>query len=119
MKRLNNKIAIITGAAGGIGAATAKAFAREGARILITDVQENKLKMIAEEIQSEKGVVSYIKHDVSSEEGWKLVIGKAISLYGDIHILVNNAGISGNIISTFEERTVEEFNRIIAINLLS
>lgn len=119
MKRLQNKVCIITGAAGGIGAATAKIFAKEGAKVLITDIQEDKLKAVVDEVLLQSGVITYMIQDVSTEEGWKTVTEKAIELYGDINVLVNNAGISGNIISTFEERTIEEFNKIIAINLLS
>jgi len=119
MRRLENKIAIITGAAGGIGASAAKIFAKEGARILITDIQEEKLKAITDEITKNGGVATYMIQDVSSESGWKSVVDRTIELYGNIDILVNNAGVSGNIVSTFEERTVEEFHRIISINLLS
>ncbi|TBO44452.1 SDR family NAD(P)-dependent oxidoreductase [Pedobacter kyonggii] len=119
MKRLENKVAIVTGAAGGIGAAVARIFAKEGAKVLITDVQQEKLSAVANEILAEDGVVAYMTQDVSTEDGWKSVTEKAVTLYGDINILINNAGISGNIISTFEERTIEEFNKIIAVNLLS
>ncbi|MNE12457.1 Cyclopentanol dehydrogenase [compost metagenome] len=119
MKRLQNKVAIITGAAGGIGAAVAKVFAKEGAKVLITDIQEDKLIAVTNGILAENGVVDYMTQDVSTEEGWKNVTEKAAKLYGDINILVNNAGISGNIVNTFEERTIDEFNKIIAVNLLS
>lgn len=119
MKRLQNKAVIITGAAGGIGEASAKLFAQEGAKVLITDIQEQKLKAVADEILLKNGVVAYMIQDVSSEEGWKAVTEKVIELYGNLNILVNNAGISGNIISTFEERTIDEFQKIIDINLLS
>jgi|SRR5690606_8457396 cyclopentanol dehydrogenase len=119
MKRLQNKVAIITGAAGGIGAAAAKLFAVEGAKVMITDVQEDKLTAAADEILAMGGTIAYMVQNVALEEDWKAVIERTSSLYGSIDILVNNAGISGNIISTFEERTVEEFNKIIAVNLLS
>jgi cyclopentanol dehydrogenase len=119
MKRLQNKVAIITGAAGGIGAAAAKLFAVEGAKVMITDVQEDKLTAAADEILAMGGTIAYMVQNVALEEDWKAVIERTSSLYGSIDILVNNAGISGNIISTFEERTFEEFNKIIAVNLLS
>jgi cyclopentanol dehydrogenase len=119
MKRLQDKVAIITGAAGGIGAAAARIFAKEGAKVLITDVQEDKLRSVATEILEQHGIITYMIQDVSKEESWTQVIEKTLERYGTIDILVNNAGISGNIVSTFEERNTEEFNQIIAVNLLS
>lgn len=119
MKRLENKVAIITGAAGGMGAAEAILFAAEGARVLITDVQEGKLKAVADEIKNQGGIAEYAVQDVSSEQSWISVVGKAESLFGSIDILVNNAGITGNLLGPIEERTVEEFNKVIGVNLLS
>lgn len=118
MKRLENKVAIITGAAGGMGAAEAKMFAKEGAKVLITDVQEEKLKAIVAEIKADGGIADYIVHDVSSEGSWKQVAQKAETTFGKIDVLVNNAGILGNVMGPLEERTVEEFNKVIAVNLL-
>jgi cyclopentanol dehydrogenase len=118
MNRLENKVAIITGAAGGMGAAEAKLFANEGAKIIITDVQEEKLKAVAGEIKANGGVVEYVVHDVSSEDSWKKVAEKAFSAFGKIDILVNNAGILGDIMGPLEERTVEEFNKVLSVNLL-
>jgi cyclopentanol dehydrogenase len=119
MARLKDKVAIITGAAGGIGAAVAKLFAQEGARVVITDVQEQKLKTVVGEIIQAGGTATYCVHDVSSEYDWEVVIEKTSMLFGDIHILVNNAGIVGNIMVPLEERSVSEFNKVIAVNLLS
>jgi len=118
MKRLENKVAIITGAAGGMGAAEAFLFALEGAKVIITDVQEEKLKEVVKEIRAAGGTADYVVHDVSSEESWNDVIKKTISLYQKIDILVNNAGITGNLLAPLEERTVTEFNKVIAVNLL-
>ncbi|MES2141054.1 MAG: glucose 1-dehydrogenase [Bacteroidota bacterium] len=118
MKRLENKVAVITGAAGGMGAAEAKMFAKEGAKVLITDVQEEKLKTVVAEIKAAGGIADYIVHDVSSEESWKKVAQKAEDAFGKIDVLVNNAGILGNVMGPLEERTVEEFNKVIAVNLL-
>lgn len=118
MNRLANKVAIITGAAGGMGAVEAKLLASEGAKVIITDMQEDKLKTVADEIKSSGGTVEYVVHDVSSEDAWKKVSEKAISSFGKIDILVNNAGILGNVMLPLEERSVEEFNKVIAVNLL-
>ncbi|WP_218054495.1 SDR family NAD(P)-dependent oxidoreductase [Anaerophaga thermohalophila] len=118
MNRLENKVAIITGAAGGMGAAEAKLFAKEGAKVIITDVQEEKLKAVAAEIKANGGVVEYVVHDVSLEDSWNTVAQKAETAFGKIDILVNNAGVLGNIMAPLEERTVEEFNKVLSINLL-
>jgi len=118
MKRLENKVAIITGAAGGMGAAEARLFAIEGARVMITDVQEEKLKGVVSEIVAAGGTAGYMVHDVSSENSWAAVVQKTAELYGKIDILVNNAGITGNLMAPLAERTVEEFNKVIAVNLL-
>lgn len=119
MKRLENKVAIITGGAGGMGAAEAVLFAQEGAKVLITDIQEEGLRNVANQIAANGGTVNYMVHDVTSEQDWNEVVKKTIELYGKIHILVNNAGISGNLMSSIEERSAEEFKKVVEINLLS
>src|SRR5258705_4630492 len=118
MNRLENKVAIITGAAGGMGAVEAKMFAKEGAKVLITDLQEEKLKAVVAEIKADGGIADYVVHDVTSEDSWKVVARKAETTFGKIDVLVNNAGILGNVMGPLEERTVEEFNKVIAVNLL-
>lgn len=119
MKRLENKVAIITGAAGGMGAAEAILFANEGAKVFITDIQEEGLKNVAHQITSSGGIVNYMVHDVTSEQGWADVVQKTVELYDTIHILVNNAGVSGNLMDSLEETSVDEFKKVIEINLLS
>eukprot|EP01133_Synstelium_polycarpum_P016524 gene16524-19639_t len=119
MKRLENKVAIITGAAGGMGAEEAILFAAEGAMVFITDVQEEKLKTVADGIKHRGGIAKYAVQDVSSEQSWIELAQKVELLFGRIDILVNNAGITGNLLGSIEERTVEEFNKVIGVNLLS
>lgn len=115
--KLKGKTAVITGAGGGIGAATARLFAAEGASVMITDIQENKLKEVAEEIKNAGGRVALHVHDISDETQWETVVKTTVTLYGKIDILVNNAGITGNLLASFEERTVTEFSKVLAINL--
>jgi cyclopentanol dehydrogenase len=119
MKRLENKIAMITGAAGGMGATEAALFAAEGAKVFITDVQEEKLRVVAESIRAQGGIVEYAVQDVSLEESWIEVLRKVEQVFGGIDILVNNAGITGNLLGPIETRTVAEFNQVIGVNLLS
>ncbi|WP_437397712.1 SDR family NAD(P)-dependent oxidoreductase [Flagellimonas lutimaris] len=118
MKRLQDKVAIITGAASGMGAAEAKLFAQKGAKVLLTDIQEDKLKHVTREILDEGFTATYMVQDVTSKDGWAEVAKKALEKYGTIDILVNNAGITGPV-GDFMEFTFEDFQKILAVNLHS
>lgn len=116
MNRLQNKVAIITGAAGGMGLEEAKLFAREGASVLATDIDEERLKAWVLEAQDEGLKIEYCRHNVALRSDWELVVGKAVSLWGKIDILVNNAGIfppGATTLSTDQE----SWDRVIAVNL--
>jgi cyclopentanol dehydrogenase len=119
MARLENKVAIITGVAGGLGEAEARLFAVKDAKVLLTDIHELQLKAVAEQIVAQDHAAAFIVQDVASESGWQKVIDKAIALFGKIDVLVNNAGITGNLLVSFEERTLNEFTRVISVNLVS
>lgn len=116
MNRLKEKVAIVTGAAGGIGEAIAKLFAEEGAQVLATDIQEENLQHWVNQAQEAGLQIEYALHDVASRADWESVIAKALSLYGNIDILINNAGIypAG---ATTENTTDELWNKVAAINL--
>lgn len=116
MNRLSNKTAIITGAAGGMGAAEAKLFAQEGARVMATDIQEEKLKTWVEQAAKEGLSIAWMKQDVTSEADWANVIDKTMSLFGGIDILVNNAGIFPGF-TDGEHTSKELWDKVIAINL--
>ena len=116
MKRLLNKVAIITGAAGGMGEAEARLFVNEGAKVMATDIQEEKLKTWVEREAKAGMEIDYLAHDVTNEEDWKRVISKTISAFGQINILVNNAGIFPGFMSC-ENTTRAEWDKVIAINL--
>ena len=92
MARLDGKIALITGGASGFGAATAKIFSLEGAKVVLTDKNATGVKSVAKEIGS---VAGSLAHDVSLEEDWDRVITDTISMHGRIDILMNNAGVMG------------------------
>ena len=90
--RLNNKVALITGAARGIGRATAELFHREGAFVIISDIQDEGGKLLAETLGERS---EYIRLDVRSERNWAEVSDYVLSKFGRLDILVNNAGITG------------------------
>ncbi len=116
MKRLSDKVAIITGAAGGMGAAEAKLFAKEGAKVLATDSNEDKLKTWVIAAKAEGLDIEYMKHNVTSESDWAKVADKAMRLFGRIDILVNNAGIYPGFIDC-ENTPIELWGNVLAINL--
>lgn len=117
MKRLENKVAIITGAASGMGAAEAQLFAKEGANVVATDIQEEKLQEIVESIKSEGGEAVAIKHDVSNKDDWESVVEKAVNSYGQIDILINNAGIGGaEGFAKLDEVDLDSWNKFMTVN---
>ena len=113
MGRLTGKVAIITGAAQGMGAEHARAFIKEGAKVAITDINEEGAKKLAEEL-GENAVA--FKHDVSSPEDWKIEVKKTEELFGPVNVLVNNAGVG--IYKPLEDLTVEDFELTFRIDEL-
>jgi len=111
--RLKDKVAIITGAAAGMGAATARLFAREGAKLLLTDIDDKDGPAVAADIVRANGDARFEKHDVSQEANWQRVVDAALAAYGRIDILINNAGISG---SSRDKLDLETWDRQISIN---
>jgi NAD(P)-dependent dehydrogenase (short-subunit alcohol dehydrogenase family) len=91
--RLKDKVAIVTGAASGMGAATARIFAREGAFVVLTDLDEKGGQEIAREIGNR---AQFVRHDVSKEADWARVVAETLKSHGRIDILINNAGVSGS-----------------------
>lgn len=114
MARLDGKVAIITGAAQGMGAVHAKKFIDEGAKVILTDLNENKGQEIKKLLGDD---AIFIKHDVSNEEDWKMVIQKAEEAFGPVHILVNNAGVTNA--KSISDTTSEDYMRVVRINQLS
>jgi len=114
MSRLEGKVAIITGAASGQGAEETKLFTGEGAKVVATDISEDKLNKVVEEANKNDGEAIAIKHDVTSEDQWKTVVKKAVDTYGKLDILVNNAGVFTP--GTAEETSLEDWNKVVNIN---
>ncbi|MFJ7649768.1 glucose 1-dehydrogenase [Lysinibacillus sp. NPDC097279] len=114
MSRLAGKVAIITGAAQGMGAAHAKLFVENGAKVILTDLNEEKGNAFAAEL-GENAI--FVKQNVTSEEDWATVIAKAEEAFGPVNVLVNNAGIT--MAKNMLEVTLEEYKRIVDINQVS
>ena len=112
MNRLAGKTALITGAAQGLGAAMAAKFVAEGARVLLTDINE---KGAATQAAALGEAARSIRHDVTSEADWQAALDYAEAEFGGLHILINNAGISAG--STIEATTFEEWKRVHSIDL--
>jgi 3alpha(or 20beta)-hydroxysteroid dehydrogenase len=110
--RLEGKVAIITGAAGGIGSAAAHTLALQGAVLLLTDADEQGAQRLAGELGAS---ASAVQHDVTSEDQWLGVVAHALEAHGQIDILVNNAGVF--LASPLTDTSVEEFRRVIDINV--
>src|SRR5690606_36119726 len=114
MKQLENKIAIITGGASGIGKALAQLFVKEGAKVVIADLNENLEQSLAAELGPENSV--FIKGDASSAEDNKRNVEAAVERFGALHIAVNNAGIGGPA-AIVGEYPLEGWKKVIDINL--
>lgn len=118
--RLQGKVAIVTGAASGIGATIAEVFAREGAKVVVTDVQAEALEALAGRIRNAGGEVLAARHDVAAAADWKRVTDQAVERFGRIDVLINNAGIGdpGGLTSSTAETTEEPvWDRVMDINL--
>jgi NAD(P)-dependent dehydrogenase (short-subunit alcohol dehydrogenase family) len=116
MGTLNDKVAIITGAASGIGKATALLFAREGAKVVISDIDESKGQSVVKEIESNNGIAFFVKADSSSAEDNERLVEETLKKYGALHIAVNNAGIGGPQ-APIGEYPIDGWENVIAINL--
>ena len=112
--RVAGKVALISGAARGIGAATAKLLAQEGAAVVLGDVLEVAGNQTAAEIIAGGGRATFIPLDVAHAENWQQVIAAAVAAYGKLDILVNNAGISGR--AAVAETDVATWERVLEIN---
>lgn len=113
--RLKGKIAIVTGAAQGIGAAIAVGYAKEGAKVVVADIADGKGTV--EAIEKAGGEALYVKTDVTSQAECDAMAKAALERFGSIDILVNNAAFFGDIIlKPFTEITTEEWNKVMLIN---
>lgn len=115
--RAAGKRAFITGAAGGLGAATARLLARHGAKVFITDINAAAVDAVAAEINRELGaqVAWSATQDVSDEAAWQRLLAEAVQAMGGLSVLVNNAGIGS--MGGVEQIAVDEWHRVMAVNV--
>ena len=115
MGRLDGKVAFISGGARGMGAAEARLFAKEGAKVAIGDVLDDDGRRMEAEISETSGDCIFVHLDVTSEANWQEAIAATTSRFGGLHALVNNAGIGG-VSSLVEETSLADWERVMAIN---
>lgn len=115
---MKNKTVIITGAASGIGKATALLFAKQGASVVISDIQEAEGKATTESITKTGGKASFFKTDVSRPEDMEALVAFAVKTYDKLDVAVNNAGIGGEL-NPIADMSIEGWQKVISINLNS
>jgi len=115
MDRVKGKVALVTGGASGIGRATALLLAKEGAAVVVTDIQDDQGRDVVAAIKKAGGDAIYIHHDVADEDAWIAVVAAVKARFGKLDVLVNNAGIAiaGSVITM----TLADWRRQQAINL--
>ncbi|MDB5375175.1 MAG: 3-oxoacyl-ACP reductase [Belnapia sp.] len=115
MNRLDGKVALISGAARGIGGESARMMAKAGATVVVADVLDDAGRHTVDTIRNEGGKAEYIHLDVTREEDWTAAIALATRQFGKLDILVNNAGVF--IGKSIEEISLEEWNKLVAVNM--
>jgi len=115
---MKNKTVIITGAASGIGKATAELFAKQGAQVVLSDIQEEAGKATTESIVAAGGKAVFFKTDVSKPEEMEALVNFALKTYGKLDVAVNNAGIGGEL-NPIADMSIEGWQKVIGINLNS
>lgn len=116
MGRVEGRIALVTGAAQGLGAAIARLLAKEGARVALTDINEAGAEAAAESINAEhEGAALALAHDVTDEARWQAVLEETVGRFGGLNILVNNAGIGS--MASIEDETWENWRHVHAVDL--
>jgi NAD(P)-dependent dehydrogenase (short-subunit alcohol dehydrogenase family) len=112
--RLAGKVALISGAARGMGAAEARLFAREGARVALGDVLETEGRAVEAEIVAKGGEAIFVRLDVSRESDWEQAVALTVQRFGKLDVLVNNAGIGAA--GRVEDTTAEAWDRVMEVN---
>ena len=115
---MKDKVALVTGAASGIGEATAILFAKEGASVVVSDIQKEKGELLVEKIKADGGKAAFFEADVSKAEDNKRLVDFAVKTFGKLDVSVNNAGIGGEA-NKIAEMSIEGWHQVIDVNLHS
>jgi NAD(P)-dependent dehydrogenase (short-subunit alcohol dehydrogenase family) len=113
MKRLQGRVAVVTGGASGIGKATANRLADEGAKVVVTDIADEPGQLVVKHLQELGHEAVYVHHDVSSEADWRTVVETALETFGALDILFNNAGIGD--LGTIEDVDYEGYRHTLSV----
>lgn len=116
MNRMLGKTVIITGAASGMGAASARRLALEGAKVLVTDLREDGAAQVAAEIREQGLTADHARLDVTQEGDWQAAVDRTLTQWGQVNVLVNNAGLPGTP-ETWDQATLDGLSQLIALNL--
>lgn len=115
MDRLSGKVALVTGAAGGIGRATALSLCKHGASVVVTDLDAGAVETLAAEIRGAGGRALAMRHDSSAEDDWKQVMQKVLLTFGHLDVLVNNAGVG--LSKSFLDFSLSDWRSVMRVNL--
>jgi NAD(P)-dependent dehydrogenase (short-subunit alcohol dehydrogenase family) len=113
--KLKDRVVVITGSGAGIGRASAQEFAKEGARVVVADINFSGAEETAQNIAAAGGVAKAVAVDVADAESVQRLARETVQIFGDVHVLFNNAAVQ--VSKTLEETTLEEWNRQMAVNL--
>jgi NAD(P)-dependent dehydrogenase (short-subunit alcohol dehydrogenase family) len=117
MNRIDNKVALVTGGGSGIGRSTSLAFAAAGGKVAVSDINLDAALDTVQEIEASGGEAMALLHDVTSTEDWDRILDEITTHFGALHILVNNAGVSGAGLPPLEEATLATWREVMDINL--
>lgn len=115
MDRISGKVAIVTGAASGLGAAISSLFATEGASVIATDINEKAGQAVVKDIAANSGDALFLRQDVASEADWQKLMDFTEERYGHLDILVNCAGVFSSL--SIEDLTLENWRSVMRVNL--
>lgn len=114
--RVRGKVALVTGAASGLGAESARRLSREGATVILTDRETDAGEALAEAIAGAGGKAAFFSHDVASEADWERVVAATLERFGRLDVLVNNAGIASSGLQLMTH-SLEDWRRVLSVNL--
>lgn len=112
--RVDGKVALVTGAARGIGACSARLLAEAGARVVVTDIESGPAEQVVREIRQAGGEAMALRLDVTDEEQWQAVIGEAVQKFGGIDVVVNNAGVEN--MNLVEDMPLRDWRQVMSVN---